>query len=104
MSDPVKAIAGRLQRCCTPLAALTLERSESRPWQSLLYDGARHHIRIALSGPDADRAIDRLRGTLDESDFPIPGHIIADLRLSAVDRDGETRIVSFEALTIRDAI
>lgn len=104
MSDPVKAIAGRLQRCCTPLAALTLEHSETRPWQSLLYDGARHHIRIALSGPEADQAIEQIRGALGEADFPIPGHLVADLRLSAVDREGDARMVSVDALTIRYAV
>ena len=48
MTDPVKALALKLRRCCGPLGALRIEHGESRPWQSLLFDGAHHHLRLAF--------------------------------------------------------
>ncbi|ATE64819.1 hypothetical protein [Rhizorhabdus dicambivorans] len=100
MSDPVKAITGVLRQCCDPPATLRIERGESRAWQSLLFDGARHHIRLGLSGGRLDGALDRLRQALAVPDFVIPGHIVADIRLSAVDHEGEHAVLTLEALTI----
>lgn len=102
MSDPVEAIARRLRQCCEAHALLRLERSHSRAWQSLLFDGSRHDIRVALSGSAIDLALAELRTTLAEPDFAIPGHIVADLRLMTVDHAGDDASVSLEALTIED--
>lgn len=102
MSDPVKAIVRRLRQCCEAHAPLRLERSHSRAWQSLLFDGSRHDIRVGLSGSGIDLALAELRAALAEPDFAIPGHIVADLRLVTVDRAGDDASVGLEALTIED--
>lgn len=91
-----------LRRCCEPHAPLRIERMHSRPWQSLLFDGSRHDIRVALSGTGIDQAIAALHVSIAGSGFAVPGHIVADLRLLAIDRDGNDASLSLEALTIED--
>jgi len=100
MSDPVKAIAGRLRPRCDRFATLHVDRAESHAWRSLLFDGARHDIRLRLAGPAVMTAMDALRAALDDPDFTIAGHIVAEMRVGAVERDGEDAILTLDALTI----
>ena len=60
--------------------------SRSEPWASATFVGERHLLTCA-AGVD-------LTG-IEEADFDLPGHIVADVALS---RDGERMII--EALTI----
>lgn len=102
MSDPVKAIVGALRRSCGPLATLSIAAERSAAWHSLLFDGGRHHVRIALSGENAAQALDVMSCAIGHPEFAIPGHIVADIRLSGIEHDGKDALVSLEALTIRD--
>lgn len=106
MSDPVKAIAWRLRRCCGENAELTLDRSESATWQALLFDGARHRLSMRLHGKARDDTLAALRTEIAEQDFAIPGHVVIDLRLIAVDdgEDGEDQRIEVEALTVADGL
>lgn len=96
--------------------ALVIEDFESRPWASLTFSGMRHSIAIRLEGPAdlvaAGRA--RLASLLDEPDFGLSGHFLAELALD--DRpcdnrdasgegglDGHARLaIQLEALTIEE--
>lgn len=81
---------------------ILLIKCRSIDWQSLTFIGERHHIRLRVSGPDAETLVGRLTGGLENAEFTIPGHIVADIvSVGQPQRDGDGSIsVEFEALTI----
>ena len=100
MSDPLKAIARRITRRCLPYATAAIREGRSEPWRSLLFDGARHRIALIISGERIDEAIAAMRDEVDLADFAITGHLIAELRVTEVDRNGGDALVTLDALTI----
>jgi hypothetical protein len=102
MSDPVKAITNRLKRSCKPFADLSLERASTSDWRSLLFDGARHHIEVDLSGSGIDAALTALQETAASPDFAIGGHLIADIQTTVTARNGKTASVVVDVLTIEN--
>jgi hypothetical protein len=101
MSDPAKAIALRLRRCCRGLADATLRRADSARWDSLLFDGGRHRIILQLDGPRTDAAIEAIRSAVSAEPFEIPGHLIAEIRLAGIERRTDPPMLTVEALTVR---
>lgn len=100
MSDPVKAITRHIRERCGGLADLSVERGDSDHWQSLLFDGGLHHIALRLDGDHIEEAISVLRREIDTPDFAIPGHLLADLSITAIDRNPSYAVIKIEALTI----
>lgn len=100
MIDPVKAITNRIDRRCGALAITALRRGESDPWQSLTFDGGRHRIELSLSGLRIDEALDALREEIGALDFAIPGHMIAEIRISGIERKDGEALVRLDAMTI----
>ena len=100
MTDPVKAIARRIGRRCAPLGTTEIRYERSRPWSSLLFNGARHRIGLSLSGDHVEEALDALKGEIGDADFIIAGHLIVELRLVDVDHCGDATLVTIDALTI----
>lgn len=100
MSDPVKAIARRLQRLCKAIADTSIREERSHGWQSLLFDGGRHRIALALSGERVDEAIGAIHEEIGRADFMICGHLIADIRVAGIERGANDTLVTVEALTI----
>lgn len=69
----------------------------SRPWASVTFTGARHVL--TLEAP-ATAALDAWLETLPETEFVIPGHLVADIAVVAVRRDDARAEVRIEALTV----
>ena len=66
--------------------------------------GERHDIRMRIPGPEALAVVERLTDGLEEAEFSIAGHILADIVCAKPPRalpDGSVE-VSIEALTIAD--
>ena len=81
-----------------------LRNWRSVDWQSLTFVGERHHISLRVSGPDSAEAVARLTSGLEDAEFAIPGHIVADITVvGGPDRasDGSTTL-NIEALTIAE--
>jgi uncharacterized membrane protein len=70
----------------------------SRPWASVTYTGARHLVRLMLPAAIADR----LGEGLDEHEFAIPRHIVADIAIASRHDTGGIATVEIEALTIEE--
>ncbi|KKC27412.1 hypothetical protein [Sphingomonas sp. SRS2] len=102
MTDPIKAITGRIRRRCGSLADLSLEQGISDPWQSLLFDGGRHHIALRLDGERIDEAIVALQDEVGVPDFVIPGHLVAEISVAAIDRCADHALIKLDAVTIRN--
>lgn len=77
---------------------------QSTDWQSLTFIGERHRFRFRISGPKSAEAARTLIHGLENVEFSIPGHIVADIIVSGepqTDADGSV-MVQIEALTISE--
>lgn len=91
--------AARLERTLAASAAaagvtLAVTHARSTDWASATFVGARHHLRLAVSGDPA--AVADWLDTLPEADLPMPGHLVADAIVTA--RDGGAATI--EVLTV----
>ena len=76
----------------------TLDHGTSEPWASATFTGARHLLRLALPPAAADGFV----LGLDEHEFAIPGHIVADVIVTARRESEAATILEIAALTIED--
>jgi hypothetical protein len=84
--------------------AFRIEELVSTPWASVTFRGARHRLTFALEGDGAAEASDAFLARMDEAEFDIAGHILADIALAEVERSeaGDRVRVTIEALTVED--
>ena len=84
-------------------AAVTFESLASRPWASITVAGERHKLVLCLPGPGAHAAVDAFRDGLEDREFALRGHVVADIAATDVQReeDGQIRL-TLEALTVED--
>ena len=83
---------------------ILLSEIQSIDWQSLTFTGETHVMRLRVPGPNADRIVGRLTLGLEDAEFSIPGHLVADIAVvGAPSRalDGSVTL-AIEALTIAD--
>lgn len=93
-----------LNRAGVDRSRVLLSDFKSVDWQSLTFIGERHEIALRVPEPDAASIVERLIGDLDENDFDLPGHIVADIQPAGrpvSHRDGAIS-VAIEALTIAE--
>lgn len=77
--------------------AITVDRAAARRWASATFTGAR--VRLILSGAaDATAWV----AALPEADLPVRGHLVAEVAVLEVARDGDTLTATVEALTVED--
>jgi hypothetical protein len=83
---------------------ILLSEFRSTDWQSLTFIGERHQVHLRIPGPGADAIVGRMTADLEDVEFAIPGHIVADIVLAGpMRRDDDGSIsVELEALTIAD--
>lgn len=108
MSDSTSALLRGLRTSATfgTFRNFTLEKAHSRDWASATFSGARHAITFRLEGEDAEARADAFLGGLEEREFNLRGHILADIRLVAQTRtrgsEGPLVRIALEALTVED--
>ena len=91
------ALANRFAPLQPDVAALSLT-----PWESATFSGARHQWAMTVSGDGAWTAAKAFSRTLAEAEFDLPGDIVADIAVTAMDRaDPQTVSIRVEALTVR---
>lgn len=105
MSRPATGLLrGLLARAGEDRDRILLIEWKSVDWQSLTFVGERHEIRLRITGPDSARIARRLTGGIGDADFPLPGHLVADMLVARQPRreaDGSI-ILALEALTIEE--
>lgn len=103
-----KAAAGLLRtfiaRAGEDRDRILLTEIQSTDWQSLTFVGERHQLRFNLPGPDAGRLLDLLSAGLEDAEFTISGHIVADVTIAGTPIRSADGSISFvvEALTIAE--
>jgi hypothetical protein len=84
-------------------APVTVESLASRSWASITFSGERHRLTLCLPGPGAQAAADTFLEGLEERDFALRGHILADIEAIASQRDADGQVrLTLEALTVED--
>ncbi len=82
-----------------------LVRHHERNWASATFSGVRHTIVLSFTGNVAVAASERFIAALDEHEFDIPGHLVADASVSEVSQEflPEPQLVAtFELLLLED--
>ena len=108
MSGPVlsTAAAGLLRALVARSGAgreqFLLSDVRSTEWRSLTFSGERHRIALRITGPHSESFAQRMVHRIEDSEFAIPGVLVADIAVTegpARQRDGSVA-VTLEALTL----
>ncbi len=83
---------------------ILLTEFRSTDWQSLTFIDEQHKIRLRIPSPGADEIAAELVNGLEESEFSIPGHVVADVALAGeVERQKDGSVaLTIEALTVEE--
>jgi hypothetical protein len=76
-----------------------------RSWASITFAGTRHQVTLVFEGAAAVEAGEKFVAFLPEHDFAIPGQLVADATVSAVDHQmlpAERMVVQVEVLMLDD--
>ena len=106
---PMSAAAAALLRALIARAGIPRDRIlltdvRSTDWQSLTLVGERHQLHLRIAGENSFGAAQRMCADLEDAEFHIHGHIVADIALvgePARADDGSTAL-AIEALTIEE--
>ncbi len=91
-----------LARAAVDRDRILLTKFRSIVWQWLTFVGERHEFQLRVLGPDALDIVTRTLDGLDEAEFAVPGHLVADIVVVDEPRrqaDG-SMTVALEALTV----
>ncbi|MCW3849016.1 hypothetical protein OF829_17390 [Sphingomonas sp. LB-2] len=78
---------------------LAVTEAELTRWASVTFTGARHMLTLAGT---ASPALTRWIDALPEAEFALRGHLVADLSVEAVRREGAAVRVMLEVLTVEE--
>jgi hypothetical protein len=83
---------------------ILLTEFRSTDWQSLTFIGEQHRIRLRIPAPEAAETAARLVNGLEDAEFPLPGHLVADIALAGEpERSNDGSIsLTLEALTVEN--
>jgi len=106
---PMSVAAAGLLRALLARAKVNRDRIlltdlQSTEWQSLTFVGERHRFHFRIAGPNSSEVVRNLISGLEDAEFSIPGHIVADIAMASqlgMNQDGSVS-VDLEALTIAE--
>jgi hypothetical protein len=83
---------------------ILLTAYRSTDWQSLTFTGERHEFQFRIAATAADELHEMLTKNLEDAEFAIPRHVLADIRVDgpAVREPDGSLSFAIEALTIAD--
>lgn len=85
-----------------PDCTLQVEAFRTRPWASVTFNGARQELAFRIEGPGASEAAALFAASLDDAEFKLRGHFVADIKLISSEAcDGGVRL-ELEALTVEE--
>ena len=106
MRDATTVLLRAVRERFGTFTGLTVDRIASRSWASATFTGSRHDLDLRLEGEGAEAKADAFLEQLDEAEFQLRGHILADIKLIAQRRHrglaGMVVMLSLEALTVED--
>lgn len=91
-----RALAGK---AAAAGCAVILAGSDTRRWASATFAGARHVLTVAAQ---SSPALDDWLAGLPDAEFALRGHLVADLAVTGVSRDGDAVTIALEILTVEE--
>ena len=102
LTDAATALLEAVRASLASFAGYVLEEIRSRRWASVTFQGARHELVFRLEGEGAEEAAARFLGGLQARNFPLRGHLLADVSLVSEERRPGAARIRLEALTVED--
>jgi len=102
MADATTGLLQGVRAMLEHAARFVLEEVRSRSWASVSFAGARHELAFRLEGEGAEAAAARFIAGLDAAEFPLKGHVVADIALVGEERRHGCARLRIEALTVED--
>ncbi len=93
-----------LERAVGESDRILLSDVRSLDWQSLTFTGETHLMTLRVCGPGAERIVGQLTDGIQDAEFAIPGHLVADILVAGVPvvaLDGSLTL-AIEALTVAE--
>jgi hypothetical protein len=101
-NDATTALLRAVRAMLESAAHFVIEEVRSRSWASVTFSGARHELAFRLEGEGAEAAAARFVAGLEAAEFPLRGHILADIALVGEERRPGCAHLRIEALTVED--
>ena len=102
LNDATTALLRAVRAMLESAAQFAVEEVRSRSWASVTFSGARHELAFRLEGDGAEAAAARFVAGLEAAEFPLRGHILADIALVGEERRPGCARLRIEALTVED--
>lgn len=99
-ADPLPRLLVQLAARAGPEAKVL--RATSRPWASALFQGRRHVVTLHFGGRDAASARQRFAEGIEEAEWTLAGHFVADITVDSVHTHEDGERLELSALTIED--
>jgi hypothetical protein len=107
VSDAATALIRAISDKFDKLSRFTLEEIRSRDWASATFEGMRHELSFSVAGPGAEAEARAFLGGLEETEFALHGHFVADIACVSQSLEsgpeGPLVRIGLEALTIEEA-
>jgi hypothetical protein len=101
-NDAAGALVGAIRVAFAGAGRFTLEELVSRAWASVTFSGSRQELAFRIEGETADAAAAKFLSGLRAAEFPLAGHILADIALVSEERRPGYARIRLEALTVED--
>ncbi|HEX2763306.1 MAG TPA: hypothetical protein VHM92_05605 [Allosphingosinicella sp.] len=102
MNDAATSFLRAVRAGVAWFSGFVLEEMRSRAWASVTFAGCRHQLSFRLQGEGAEEAAAALLGGLSAREFPMRGHLLADVAIVSQERRPGSVRISLEALTVED--
>jgi hypothetical protein len=105
---PRRTIADRVREALLVLAddSARVLTHEETAWASITFSGTRHEVLLDFDGLEACKAGEEFIANLPDHEFRIPGHLVADADVRAVEHrftgDGERMLVTAVLLLLEE--
>lgn len=92
----LRALSAAAEAAACPIQ---ITASDWKRWASATFAGAQHRVTLAAA---PSPALDRWLAALPEAEFGLRGHLVADLVVERILRDGERVTAELEVLTVEE--
>jgi hypothetical protein len=101
-NDAASGLVQRIRGAFAGAGRFTLEELVSRAWASVTFSGSRQELAFRIEGDAAEAAAAKFLSGLTAAEFPLSGHILADIALVSEERRPGYARIRLEALTVED--
>jgi hypothetical protein len=102
LNDVASALVRAIRDSLAGAGRFTLEELVSRAWASVTFSGSRQELAFRIEGDRAEAAAGKFLSGLRAAEFPLAGHILADIALVSEERRPGFARIRLEALTVED--